>query len=54
MVQRTGEQGFGNILFVQNNFYFDAFFLKAIGMLYSLLWLWRNIHYVLESSEWSM
>lgn len=31
MVQRTGEQGEGNILFIQNNFYYDAFFLKAIG-----------------------
>ena len=31
MVQRTGEQGQGNIWFVQNNFYYDAFFLKAIG-----------------------
>ena len=31
MVQRTGEQGQGNVLFVQNNFYYDAFFLKAIG-----------------------
>ncbi|THG98045.1 hypothetical protein EW026_g4082 [Hermanssonia centrifuga] len=30
MVQRTGNQGEGNILFVQNNFYYDAFFLKAI------------------------
>lgn len=31
MVQRTGRQGEGNILFIQNNFYYDAFFLKAIG-----------------------
>lgn len=30
MVQRSGLQGEGSILFVQNNFYFDAFFLKAI------------------------
>ncbi|KAJ6570286.1 hypothetical protein DFH09DRAFT_1154556 [Mycena vulgaris] len=30
MVQRTGGAGQGNILFVQNNFYYDAFFLKAI------------------------
>ncbi|CAL1703385.1 unnamed protein product [Somion occarium] len=30
MVQRTGDQGQGNVLFVQNNFYYDAFFLKAI------------------------
>lgn len=33
MIQRTGEQGQGPILFVQNNFFYDAFFLKAIGML---------------------
>lgn len=32
MIQRTGEQGQGPILFVQNNFFYDAFFLKAIGM----------------------
>ena len=32
MVQRTGEQGAGRILFVQNNFYYDAFFMKAIRM----------------------
>ncbi|GBE82743.1 integrin alpha N-terminal domain-containing protein [Sparassis latifolia] len=32
MVQRTGQQGEGNILFVQNNFYYDAFFLKAITL----------------------
>ena len=31
MVQRTGEQGAGRVLFVQNNFYYDAFFMKAIG-----------------------
>ena len=31
MVQRTGDQGQGNIIFIQNNFYYDAFFLKAIG-----------------------
>jgi integrin alpha FG-GAP repeat containing protein 1 len=33
MIQRTGQQGQGNVLFVQNNFYYDAFFLKAIGAL---------------------
>jgi len=32
IVQRSGLGGQGNILFVQNNFYFDAFFLKAIVM----------------------
>lgn len=31
MVQRTGTSGQGKILFIQNNFYYDAFFLKAIG-----------------------
>ncbi|KAH8102947.1 integrin alpha N-terminal domain-containing protein [Cristinia sonorae] len=30
MVQRTGSQGQGKVTFVQNNFYYDAFFLKAI------------------------
>lgn len=30
MVQRTGQQGAGRLLFVQNNFYYDAFFMKAI------------------------
>ena len=35
MVQRTGDQGGGKVLFVQNNFYFAAFFLKAIGMSYT-------------------
>jgi integrin alpha FG-GAP repeat containing protein 1 len=34
MVQRTGDGGQGNVLFVQNNFYYDAFFLKAIGMFF--------------------
>ncbi|KAH9961067.1 hypothetical protein BC827DRAFT_354011 [Russula dissimulans] len=30
MVQRTGDQGAGRVLFIQNNFYYDAFFMKAI------------------------
>jgi len=30
MIQRTGEAGHGKVSFVQNNFYYDAFFLKAI------------------------
>jgi integrin alpha FG-GAP repeat containing protein 1 len=30
LVQRTGEQGTGTVFVVQNNWYFDAFFLKAI------------------------
>jgi hypothetical protein len=33
-VQRTGKDGHGRLLFVQNNFYYDAFFLKAIGAPY--------------------
>ena len=32
LVQRTGDAGHGNFLFIQNNFYYDAFFLKAIGV----------------------
>lgn len=31
MVQRTGSQSGNQVLFIQNNFYYDAFFLKAIG-----------------------
>jgi integrin alpha FG-GAP repeat containing protein 1 len=31
MVRRTGDQGAGQVLFVQNNFDYDAFFMKAIG-----------------------
>ena len=38
MVQRTGSQKEGNMLFIQNNFYYDAFFLKAIGRRLSLSW----------------
>lgn len=30
MVRRTGDQGAGRVLFVQNNFVYDAFFMKAI------------------------
>ncbi|KAF9239681.1 hypothetical protein BU15DRAFT_74536 [Melanogaster broomeanus] len=30
VVQRTGGQGHGTVSFIQNNFYYDAFFLKAI------------------------
>ncbi|KAJ3570120.1 hypothetical protein NP233_g4613 [Leucocoprinus birnbaumii] len=30
MIQRTGSQGGSQVSFVQNNFYYDAFFLKAI------------------------
>ena len=37
MVQRTGDGGQGKVLFVQNNFYYDAFFLKAIGASHILL-----------------
>ena len=31
MVQRSGRSGAGKVLFIQNNFYYDAFFMKAIG-----------------------
>jgi len=31
VVQRTGGQKQGSVLFVQSNFYYDAFFLNAIG-----------------------
>ncbi|KAL1702182.1 hypothetical protein EV121DRAFT_262329 [Schizophyllum commune] len=30
MVQRSGRSGAGKVLFIQNNFYYDAFFMKAI------------------------
>lgn len=43
MVQRTERQGEGNIVFVQNNFYYDAFFLKAIGECSYLFSLRRDI-----------
>ena len=53
MVQRTGDQGRGNVIFVQNNFYYDAFFLKAIGkgvfLLTSIV-----VADVLSSPQWSM
>jgi integrin alpha FG-GAP repeat containing protein 1 len=39
MVQRTGQAGHGHVLFVQNNFYYDAFFLKAIGGFHLSLFL---------------
>lgn len=32
LIQRTGSQGEGTIAFIQNNFFFDAFFLKAMVM----------------------
>jgi hypothetical protein len=35
MLQRSGEQGDGKITFVRNNFFHDAFFLKAQGGSYS-------------------
>ena len=39
LVQRSGDAGEGHYLFVHNNFYYDAFFLKAIGKycLFSLI-----------------
>ena len=33
LVQRSGEQGRGTNLFIHNNFFYDAFFLKAMGKL---------------------
>lgn len=33
LVQRSGDQEEGKVAFVQNNFYHDAFFLKAQGEL---------------------
>ncbi|KAF8123775.1 hypothetical protein EV363DRAFT_1179119 [Boletus edulis] len=30
IIQRTGAQSHGTVTFIQNNFYYDAFFLKAI------------------------
>jgi integrin alpha FG-GAP repeat containing protein 1 len=33
MVQRSGDQASQKVTFVQNNFYHDAFFLKAQGEL---------------------
>lgn len=33
MIQRKGSNGMPKVLFIQNNFYYDAFFLKAIGWL---------------------
>jgi hypothetical protein len=38
MVQRTGKQGQGTVSFVQNNVFYDAFFLKAIGMFKQFIW----------------
>jgi integrin alpha FG-GAP repeat containing protein 1 len=35
LVQRTGEQGGGTNSFIHNNFFYDAFFLKAMGKLCS-------------------
>lgn len=32
LVQRTGKQTNQKVSFIQNNFFHDAFFLKAIGM----------------------
>ncbi|KAI6158884.1 hypothetical protein EDD17DRAFT_1888220 [Pisolithus thermaeus] len=42
LVQRTGAQGKGTVLFIQNNFYYDAFFLKAIAT--PGLWLLRSLN----------
>ena len=37
MVQRSGSDGSGKITFVQNNFYYDAFFLKATGIFFQFI-----------------
>jgi integrin alpha FG-GAP repeat containing protein 1 len=50
MVLRTGEQGAGRVQFVQNNFYYDAFFMKAIracGL--SFLFLFSDLSPTLHS-----
>ena len=39
MVQRSGEQDEQRVTFIQNNFYHDAFFLKAQGELSHTPWL---------------
>ena len=53
MVQRTGDQGQGTIVFIQNNFYYDAFFLKAIGE--SQLWaLTLSCLSPLRSPQWGV
>ena len=44
MVQRTGSEGKGKLTFVQNNFYYDAFFLKALGE-------YTQLKYMLRSSQ---
>lgn len=36
LVLRTGAQGAGTSTFIHNNFFYDAFFLKAIGKLFYL------------------
>jgi integrin alpha FG-GAP repeat containing protein 1 len=40
MIQRSGQAGEGTILFVQNNFYYDAFFLKALGEFFRVVLTW--------------
>ena len=52
MVQRSGSDGSGKITFVQNNFYYDAFFLKAIGTHFQFI---CDIMLIgSQSFEWSM
>lgn len=55
MVRRTGDQGAGRVLFVQNNFDYDAFFMKAIGAaiyiyiyIYSYLNLFSHLGWVMQ------
>jgi integrin alpha FG-GAP repeat containing protein 1 len=59
MVQRTGEQGAGRVLFVQNNFYYDAFFHEshlyaALSIYISLLSVSPDLLLASDgcSSEW--
>lgn len=45
MVQRTGKQSAQRVTFIQNNFFHDAFFLKAIGeLLHNITLSYQNYH----------
>jgi hypothetical protein len=56
LIQRTGVEGQGKIMFVQNNFYYDAFFLKAIGEFYigGLMYIQNTASAMRYSSQRSM
>jgi hypothetical protein len=47
MVRRTGDQVAGRVLFVQNNFDYDAFFMKK----YSLILRWTAGHVGIAGNE---